>query len=171
MIDIKIDGLDRIEAKADDILYEIKKLTQVSLIEAASLLRNSSIEYLKGAVQGNPRSQGWGRSMTGDSITSEDSWGIYTIGKNKVTLQCFSQHAAIVELGGIKTGVAMVENATGDKHFNFPIGMQENWTDIKVRPRFAIQQGYGYLTNSMNSPEVQELMLLEMKKTLSLVFD
>jgi hypothetical protein len=157
MSGIRITGYKEIRDRGNRIIKSLNEKYIDALSQAGEHLDLTSIEFLKSQAK-EP-----GLSVKGGRITEPSSWEIIQEGDNKsILLRCNSEHAAVVEFGGENRAINVAREWGW---YAFPVGQQQGNVPT-FRPEVKLQQGYHYLSNTMNSPDVQSNMLSKVKLCL-----
>jgi len=135
-----------------------------ALSHSANLLRDKAIENLIN-LSAEP-----GLSADDQSITKKENWEIVKETNNRIQLQCKSNHAAIVEFGGM--GKIIDSRQYG--HMGFPIGKQQGFAisnpDGKggpmIRRIVKLQRPKHYFGSAVNSEWVQQSMINRIQHNL-----
>lgn len=154
---IEVEGIKEVNSNLDRLKLVVLNSIESSLSDAADHLKDTSIEFLKSQAK-EPE-----KSVQGQRITDSESWYIEPINNNKIRLHCKSEHAAIVEFGGEGTLIATHYGWLG-----FPVGRQQGLEPPNIKPEIKLQQGYHYLENTMNSPDVRNNMLEKIRQYLQI---
>ena len=104
-----------------------------------------------------------GLSAEGGSITDPSNWTIRKHGELGASIRCNSDHAAVVEFGGEKTGIVMIER--GPNQPPFPIGLQQRQEPVFKR-KFAIQPPKAYLRSAIDSEWVRQSIRNRIRRDL-----
>ena len=164
----QIRGKKEVIANLNKVQYNIQASLLPSLINASYKLRDQARENVRNW------SQVPGLSIVGKSITDIESWDTVPIDNKSVSLICFSDHAAVVELGGTETGRTTIGPSEG---FGFPVGKQQHGGAIIgdrepflgkpiISRTVKMQQPMGYFRSAINDQSTQNSMTTSIKNEL-----
>lgn len=166
----RIRGKKAVISKLNAVDNIVKSGIVESLKYGGYLLRDKAIENLINL------SKEPGLSQDGESITLKSNWIVAGETPNSIKVECISEHAAVVELGGESTGTTLVRMTKGS---GYPIGKQQYGQAsfgpdpitgvIKpiIRKEFLIQQPKSYFRSAYNSGWVKESMRNRIKRDIS----
>lgn len=152
---MRIIGWTEIKRNGQKVIDAIERKKIDALSEGADHLRDTSIEFLKS------QSKEYGKSIVGGSIVDTKNWYKEPIDNNSIKLNCISEHASIVEFGGL--GKVIFARNYGLN--SFPVGQQQGNEVVNVQA-IKLQPGFHYLESTMNSPQVRYNMLRKVGKTI-----
>ena len=149
----KIGGKARVLRNLDRISSAIPHNLRQGLEESVIYLRDKAIENLV-TNSLNPF-----LSIDGESIAEKDNWIFKREEELKVSLECTSKHAAVVEFGDtvLRQGKRKFIAREHKGYRGWPIGRQQGAGDYWYYS-FTIQKPKWYLTSAINSSHVRENM-------------
>jgi len=123
--------------------YRLTLNSNKGLQEAGEHLRDKAIENLVNSSQ-NPY-----LSIDGQSIADKDNWKIERQKSYHYTVDCTSDHANIVEFGGVGKVLARSKKKKG-----FPIGRQQGAGD-NWKSSFTLQTPKSFYRGAIQSPTIK----------------
>ena len=152
----RVTGKKKVINNIKDTSMRINNAMQSALTDGAELIRDRSIESLQNLAK-EP-----GLSVQGGKITDKKSWVIEPMTDTEIVLKCLSEHAAIVEFGGM--GRSILATDYGWK--GFPIGRQQGKEPPTIRSKVKLQRGYNYFRSTINSEYARLSALNRIKRNL-----
>jgi len=153
-----IDNINKVEKVVENSLLR-------SLSNASDLLRDRAIQNVFNWAK-MP-----GKSLQGGSITDKSRWIIEPIDYNEIKLSCTSEHAKVVEFGGISPGEKKIAYEITGKNA-WPIGKQQGivneFTSELGIPRvsFRTQHPMSYFRSAKDDEECKSMMRESIKKDI-----
>ena len=158
---IRVTGVGKVIGNLTLLQSQIKSTIGTGLKNAAYALRDQSIKNLEESINPN-----WGHGVeVSQSISRPELWVPTEIDWKSLTLECRSNHAAVVEFGGFHGQGGAGTVTTLVQGGPYEIGRSQGMAGIWATS-FRIQRGYSYTTRAMNNPNTMNAMLNEVGKIL-----